>query len=244
MKTLLNKNLDLIGTGRGISVLMVLDLSKNGLEWRSLSQGFPSELMWLSVSESNIQAVDCSLVLLTLGWLDRVPSLDGFTALHCNLTSYLDAGFNQLVKLKSNSFPAAVETLLLNDNRISEVAPCAFFHLTRLAKADLSVNGISSLTESSLRLSADSLAPPSFSLGGSPIACDCCMQWFQSIGREAKLANCPHITDLESICWPLMNAPTRTFIPLVEAGPDRFLCEYDTHCFSAGVASLTPATAR
>ena len=121
--------------------------------------------------------------------------MDGVTALHCNLTSYLDAGFNQLVKLKSNSFPTAVETLLLNDNRISEVAPCAFFHLTRLAKADLSVNGISSLTESSLRLSADSLAPPSFSLGGSPIAYDCCMQWFQSIGREAKLANCPHITD-------------------------------------------------
>ena len=85
--------------------------------------------------------------------------MDGVTALHCNLTSYLDAGFNQLVKLKSNSFPAAVETLLLNDNRISEVAPCAFFHLTRLAKADLSVNGISSLTESSLRLSADFLQP-------------------------------------------------------------------------------------
>ena len=29
-----------------------------------------------------------------------------------------------------------------------------------------------------------------------------------------------------------MNTATKTFIPLVEARPDQFLCEYDTHCFS------------
>ena len=77
--------------------------------------------MWLNVSENSIQAVDCSLVLLTLSWLDGVPSLDSFAALHSGLTSYLDAGFNRLVRLRSNSFPAAVETLLLHDDRISEV---------------------------------------------------------------------------------------------------------------------------
>ena len=42
LKTLLKRNLELIGTKWGISVLMVLDLNRNGLEWRSFSQGFPS----------------------------------------------------------------------------------------------------------------------------------------------------------------------------------------------------------
>ena len=107
--------------------------------------------------------------------------------------------------------------------------------------ADLPVNEISSLTENSLSLSTDSLAIPSFILGGNPIACNGHMQWLQNINQ---LANYPHITDLESLYCQLMNTPTKTFIPLVEARPDQFLCEYDTHCFSAGVASLTPATAR
>ena len=248
------------GTFNNLASLQILDLSRNKIEavaagsFDSNSQlravrldsnrltgieGLFSrvpELMWLNVSENNIQAFDYSLVPLTLSWLDishnEVPSLDSFTALHSSLISYLDASFNQLVKLESNSFPAAVETLLLNDNKISEVAPYAFFHLTKLVKADLSVNEISSLTENSLRLSADSMAIPSFNLGGNPIACNCHMQWFQNINREAKLANYPHITDLESIYCQLMNTPTKTFIPLVEARPDQFLCEYDTHCFS------------
>ena len=96
------------------------------------------DLMWLNVSENKIQAFDYSLVPLTLTWLDishnKVRSLDSFTALHSSLISYLDASFNELVKLESNSFPAAVETLLLNDNKISQVAPYAFFHLTKLVR--------------------------------------------------------------------------------------------------------------
>ena len=56
------------------------------------------DLMWLSVSESNIQAFDCSLVPLTLSCLDishnEVPSLDSFTTL---LVSCLDAGFSQIL---------------------------------------------------------------------------------------------------------------------------------------------------
>ena len=109
------------------------------------------ELMGLGVSESRIRAVDCSLVPLTLSWFDishsEVPSLDSFTDLHSGLISYRDAGFSQLDKLESNSFPTAGSVLLLNNGGISEVAPNAFFHLTKLAKADLLVNSISSLTE-------------------------------------------------------------------------------------------------
>ena len=91
--------------------------------------------------------------------------MDGFTSLHSGLISCLDAGFGQLGRLESNGFPAAGGMLLLGDGEISEVAPSAFFRLTRLARADLSVNLISGLTGSSLRFSADPLAAPSFNPG-------------------------------------------------------------------------------
>ena len=84
--------------------------------------------------------------------------MDSFTCLRSGLVSYRDAGFGQLGGLESNGFPAAGGMLLLTDGEILAAAPYAFFRLTKLAKADLSVNSISSLTEGSLRFSANSLA--------------------------------------------------------------------------------------
>ena len=126
-----------------------------------LFSGVP-ELMRPGVSENGIWAVNCSLVPLTIGWFgishSEVPSLDSFTCLRSGLVSYRDAGFGQLGGLESNGFPAAGGMLLLTDGEILAAAPYAFFRLTKLAKADLSVNSISSLTEGSLRFSANSLA--------------------------------------------------------------------------------------
>ena len=194
------------------------------------------ELTWLNVSDNNIRVFDYSMVPITLSWLDishnSLSRMESHADLHNSKISYLDASFNHLVKIGSNSFPVAAETLLLNDNQISEIAPYAFFHLTKLVKADLSVNEISSFSENSIRLSADVQTTPTFTLGGNPIACNCHMQWFQTVNQEAKLARYPHIVDLESIYCQLMNTPTKTFIPLVEARPDQFLCQYQTHCFS------------
>jgi hypothetical protein len=151
-------------------------------------------------------------VPLTLSCLDishnAVEALESFTDLRGSQISYLDASFNQLVKVDSSSFPAALETLLLNNNKISSIAPYTFFHLSKLVKADLSVNEISSFTENSIRLSAE------------------------AVNQEAKLTRYPHITNLQSIYCQLMDTQTKTFIPLVDARPDQFLCEYKTHCFS------------
>ena len=126
-----------------------------------LFSGVP-ELMRPGVSENGIWAVNCSLVPPTIGWFgishSEVPSLDSFTCLRSGLVSYRDAGFGQLGGLESNGFPAAGGMLLLTDGEILAAAPYAFFRLTKLAKADLSVNSISSLTEGSLRFSANSLA--------------------------------------------------------------------------------------
>ena len=195
-----------------------------------------SELTWLNVSDNNIQAFDYSEVPLTLSWLDlshnSVARLDSHADLRASHISYLDASFNKLQRIDTTSFPPSVETLLLNDNKISEVSPYSFFHLSQLVKADLSVNEITSLAENSLRLSAETLLTPSFNLGGNPIACNCHMQWFQGINQGAGLARYPHIVDLESIYCQLMNTAAKTFIPLVEARPDQFLCQYQTHCFS------------
>ena len=48
-----------------------------------------------------------------------------------------------------------------------------------------------------------------------------------------------------SLLTLLMNTDATTFIPLAEARPDQFLCQYQTHCFSlASAASSTRATVR
>ncbi len=46
------------------------------------------------------------------------------------------------------------------------------------------------------------------------------------------MASYPHIVDIESIYCRLMDTEVKTFIPLVEARSDQFLCKYQTHCFS------------
>ena len=58
------------------------------------------------------------------------------------------------------------------------------------------------------------------------------MQWFQSVNQKNKMKRYPFIPDLESIYCRLMDTEVKTFIPLVEARADQFLCQYQTHCFS------------
>ena len=73
---------------------------------------------------------------------------------------------------------------------------------------------------------------PRFLLGGNPVLCDCSMQWFKTINENNSIQRYPLIADLESIYCRLVYTTEQAFIPLVEARPDQFLCQYQTHCFS------------
>ena len=44
--------------------------------------------------------------------------------------------------------------------------------------------------------------------------------------------NLPRVADLESIYCQLLYSRDKTFVPLVEAATDEFLCTYKTHCFA------------
>jgi len=195
------------------------------------------DLIWLNVSDNKISTFDFALVPRTLHWLDishnEVVELGNYFDLSGDLAlSYLNAGFNKLTNLAPANVPDNVETLLVNDNAIADVAPYTFFRKTKLVKVDLTVNEITGISQTSLRLPSDMEELPQFLLGGNPVLCDCSMQWFKTINENNSIQRYPLIADLESIYCRLVYTTEQAFIPLVEARPDQFLCEYQTHCFS------------
>ena len=184
-----------------------------------------------------------------LTWLDlhqnAIPSLGNYFSLEAEFPSlaHIDASFNRVSELGPQNVPNHVETLLLNDNQIKTLVPYTFFKKTLLKKVDLTVNQIESIDRNALRLAAEVSAEdksavviPDFLFGGNPIKCDCHMAWFKSINDLANdLENglsFPKVADLESIYCQLLYSRDRTFVPLVEAATDDFLCTYETHCFA------------
>ena len=163
------------------------------------------ELIWLNVSQNKIKNFDYALVPRTLHWLDIshnvIRELGNYFDLTGDLSlTYLNAGFNKLANLAPVNVPDTIETLLLNDNLITQVMPYTFFKKSSLVKVDLSVNEISSITQTALRLSSELGLAPQFLLGGNPIICDCEMQWFKSINENTNtIQRYPTIADLESI---------------------------------------------
>jgi len=195
------------------------------------------ELKYLNVSDNKIQHFDYSIVPRTLEWLDVshnvIAELGNYFDLSGDMgLGHLDASFNELTNVSPLNLPDNVHTLLLNDNKINKIAPYTFFKKTKLAQVDLSVNEISVVTQTALRLSSEVVELPHFLLGGNPIICDCEMEWFKTINNNNNIHRFPHISDLESIYCRLVYTTQQTFIPLVDARNDQFLCSYQTHCFS------------
>ena len=139
---------------------------------------------------SKIQHFDYSLVPASLNWLDashnEISIINNYNDLTESAISYLDLSFNLLVQIEARTFLSNLETLLLNDNKITTIAPYTFYQQTNLVKVDLSVNEISSFSENAIRLSTNIKSLPQFNLGGNPIACDCNMQWFKSVNEKVR----------------------------------------------------------
>jgi len=196
-----------------------------------------SGLMWLNISSNRITEFDYSMLPANLRWLDishnRISDLGNYFDLTGELKlAELDVSFNTLSLLGPHNIPDSIETLLVNDNRISQIVPYTFFKKTRLTKVDLTVNSLNSIDRNALRLSSDVTRLPEFFLTGNPIECNCEMVWFKSINSPDNLHNYPLVSDIESIYCKLVYAPERAFVPLVEADNEQFLCPYTTHCFA------------
>ena len=114
---------------------------------------------------------------------------------------------------------------------------------TRLNQVGLTVNNLTNISKTSIQVGkiVGYFQRPFFSLGGNPLLCDCQMQWLKKVNNENLNSEgmYPIIGDLESIYCRLTQAAENTFIPLVDAGDEGFLCTYETHCFlSASAVSL------
>lgn len=217
--------------------------SNNLLKMDNLFQDLAS-LSWLNVSANSISVFDYAMLpRSSLTWLDlhqnAIDSLGNYFSLEDNFPSltHIDASFNRLTELGPQNVPNNVETLVLNDNQIQTLVPYTFFKKTRLKKVDLSVNQIESIDRNALRLPVgkveSSPLQTEFLFGGNPIKCDCHMAWFKSInqlsndlGTEATGLSFPKVADLESIYCQLLYSRDQTFVPLVEAATDDFLCTY------------------
>ena len=215
-----------------------------------------SDLSWLNVSSNAISLFDYAMLPRGLTWLDlhqnAITSLGNYFSLEAEFPrlAHIDASFNRLTELGPQHVPNAVEMLLLNDNQIQTLVPYTFFKKTRLKEVDLTVNQIESIDRNALRLASELELEmgksPEFLFGGNPIKCDCHMAWFKSINEGATASdvasntevtnsltqNLPRVADLESIYCQLLYSRDKTFVPLVEAATDEFLCTYKTHCFA------------
>ena len=238
--------------GRNLPI-KALRLDANNLErMDGLFQDL-ADLSWLNVSANSISVFDYAMLPRGLTWLDlhqnAIASLGNYFSLEGEFSrlAHIDASFNRIAELGPQNVPNHVETLLLNDNQIKTLVPYTFFKKTNLKKADLTVNQIESIDRNALRLAPDVIVSPEFLFGGNPIKCDCLMAWFKTINQMeatpvaseaasgaavALQQNFPRVADLESIYCQLLYSRDKSFVPLVEAATDDFLCTYKTHCFA------------
>lgn len=196
-------------------------------------------LLWLNISDNQVEWFDYALVPRGLQWLDlhknSIKELGNHYGLDAELRlQTLDASFNKLSKVNAAAVPSSVELLFLNDNLISTVEPHTFLKKSNLTRVDLYANQIVSMDLNALRLTpVDPERPlPEFYIGGNPFQCDCTMEWLQRINKLDHLRQHPRVMDLESIYCKLLYNRDRAYVPLVEAESSQFLCTYKTHCFA------------
>ncbi|XP_050095980.1 toll-like receptor Tollo [Anopheles aquasalis] len=194
-------------------------------------------LLWLNISDNHLEVFDYALIPTGLQWLDihsnKISELGNYFEIESQLSlSTIDASSNQLTEITGSAIPNSVELLYLNDNLISKVQSYTFFKKPNLTRVDLFGNKITTLDPNSLRISAvsEERALPEFYIGGNPYQCDCNLNWLQNNNVESRTQ--PKLMDLDSIYCKLLYNRGRTYVPLVEAMPNQFLCKYETHCFA------------
>ncbi|KAL1131266.1 hypothetical protein AAG570_010884 [Ranatra chinensis] len=196
-------------------------------------------LVWLNISDNQLQWFDYALIPRSLEWLDmhknNVVDLGNYYEKRDNLQiKMLDASYNRLTEIGENSIPDSVESLLLNDNLIRTVKVGTFERKVNLSRVVLYANKIQSLDLAALRLAnvPEDRELPQFYIGNNPIKCDCTMEWLQRINQLSHLRQHPRVMDLESVTCQLTQSrgsPTR---PLMDLKPSQFLCPYEAHCFA------------
>ncbi|CAG9857202.1 unnamed protein product [Phyllotreta striolata] len=195
-------------------------------------------LIWLNVSSNNLLWFDFSHLPVSLEWLDmhdnQVPELANYYDVRNNLKiKMLDASYNLITEIKENSVPNSVETLYLNNNKISKVHVNTFNNKNNLEKVVLYGNELRFLDLAALNLSpvADNKDLPQFYIGDNPFYCDCKMDWLLRINHLSNLRHYPQVLDLDSVTCELAHNRGSPPQPLLNLKQSDFLCPYEAHCF-------------
>ncbi|XP_030751815.1 toll-like receptor Tollo [Sitophilus oryzae] len=196
-------------------------------------------LVWLNVSSNKLVWFDFSHLPVSLEWLDmhgnEIPELGNYYEVRNMLKiKMLDVSFNLITQIQENAIPDSVETLYLQNNRITSVAPNTFTHKKHLEKVVLYGNKIRYLDLAALNLSpvSDDRDLPQFYIGGNPFYCDCKMEWLLRINHLSNLRQYPQVLDLDDVTCELSHARGSPPQPLLRLKPSNFLCSYQTHCFA------------
>ncbi|KAJ8883527.1 hypothetical protein PR048_015371 [Dryococelus australis] len=196
-----------------------------------------SGLVWLNVSDNQLQWLDLARLPASLEWLDMhrnlVSELNGHRAQHLRVKT-LDVSFNRLTELNEVSLPDSVESVFLNDNFIAAVHASAFLGRMNLTRVVLYANRLRTLDLAALRLTPvpEDRELPQFYIGGNPFHCDCSMEWLLRAGQLGQARQHPRLADLDSVTCTVaypVNSPPR---PLLDLSPKDLLCPYETHCFA------------
>uniref|UniRef100_A0A336LWU3 CSON003960 protein n=1 Tax=Culicoides sonorensis TaxID=179676 RepID=A0A336LWU3_CULSO len=196
-------------------------------------------LVWLNVSDNNIQYFDYSSLPPSLEWLDlhenQISELGDYFGQKEELKlKMLDVSFNRITKVTEETVPNSIETLFLNNNLIEEVAAGTFLKKANIEKVVLYANFIRRMEIAAIALSRipDHKEMPQFFIGDNPILCDCHMEWLQSINELSHLRQHPRIMDLDAVMCNMEHDRGNMVRPLMEVNPKEFLCRYETHCYA------------
>lgn len=194
-------------------------------------------LVWLNMSENQLDEFDYAMIPAQLQWLDihanRVKKLGNYFEIESQLAlTNFDASSNLLTEITGSAIPSSMEIMYLNDNLISKVQSYSFFKKPNITRVDLFGNKITTLDPNALRISIvpQSRPLPEFYIGGNPYLCDCNLDWLQNVNTEHRTQ--PRLMDLASIYCKLLYNRGKTYVPLVEAQPNQFLCQYNSHCLA------------
>lgn len=220
--------------------IRAIRLDNNQLEDISgLFASLPS-LIWLNVSDNNIQTFDYSYFPLSLQWLDihknSIKVIDNYQNISStlNLTT-LDLSYNYIKYINSNSITRNIETLFLNNNLLSGVAQGTFINKTNLMKVVLYGNLLKNLEMASIVLSPVPLHRPlpEFFISDNLFDCDCTTEWLQRIHKFTS-RQYPDIMDLDLVECKLKydRGSNNNIHQLLKLKSNDFLCKYDSHCFT------------
>ncbi|KAF0286989.1 Toll-like receptor 6 [Amphibalanus amphitrite] len=200
-------------------------------------------LLWLNVSDNQIEFFDYALIPGELRWLDmhknQLREIGNFYNRESKMKlETLDLSHNQVSLITSASVPDSIKYFIIAGNQLLTVEPGTFENKYQLIRADLSSNQLSELDLNAVTLPVpeaaegeDDESVAELLLAGNPFFCDCNMDWLLRVDTMTPKRKFPKVLDGDRVMCRLLHSPNR-LTPLRKTKPSDFLCNYERHCFA------------